>query len=84
MSLLALYEVRARLDCSTKMIRCAGKEDVEMTPLENLDSLCHIEVGSLDSGSYLGGFSHRKTSSPWSKVRDCAVSNSSCDWLVVV
>ena len=61
-SLLARSDDLPRPDCSTKIILSAGREEVARTPLAYLLSFRFRNNGSLDSGSYLGGFSLTKIS----------------------
>ena len=74
MSDLALTPDLARLDWST--IKSLGVIPTleARTPLEYLDSLVYIPVGSLVSGSYLGGLSTMNTSRLFSMARVCATS----------
>ena len=63
---LALAADLARLDCSTMYNLGVIPTLVAMTPLEYLESLANIPELSFLVGSYLGGFSTRKTSSLFS------------------
>ena len=62
MSDLALTTDLARLDCSTMNNLGVIPTLVARTPLEYLESLASIPESSFLVGSYLGGFSTRKTS----------------------
>ena len=83
MSLLARSEDLPRPDCSTKIILSAGREEVARTPLAYLLSFCFRNNGSLDSGSYLGGFSLTKISKAMSVAKPWAISNRTWVWAVV-
>ena len=82
-SLLALTECLARLDCSISTIRGAGRVEVAIIPLENFVRFYFILVGSSVSASYLGGFSQIKTSIPRSVVINWAVSKMDLAWRLV-